>query len=84
MPALGTGAAPIDPRLLQRAMLIQVKGDKVSRILMELAKNKMAQGNEMADPSMLTLAPIGNTTFARAGDTPPSTTHSIEIGKVAA
>jgi hypothetical protein len=66
-------------------MLIQVKAVMVPTRLSELARKRMAHGKEIAEPSMFTLAPMGRTTLARAGVTrPPSVTHSMVMGKVAA
>ncbi len=85
IPAEGTGAAPTDPRLQHRAMLIQVSTVIVSPILSEFARNKTAQGKDIAAPSMFTFAPIGRMIFARDEETRPvSTTHAIETGRVTA
>ena len=51
----------------------------------EFVKNKIAQGNEIAAPSILTLAPIGNTMLAKVWETSPfSVTLAIDTGKVTA
>lgn len=85
IPAFGTGAAPTEPRLQHNAIFIHVNGVTVSNISIEFAKNKIAQGKDIAAPSIFTLAPIGNTILAKVFETFPfSVTQAIEIGKVTA
>jgi hypothetical protein len=82
-PALGTGAAPMEPKVEPMATLSQETAFIWERF--EWAKKLIAQGNPTADPSILTLAPIGRTIFAIDSETNPvSTTVWIVIGSVAA
>jgi hypothetical protein len=100
IPALGTGAAPADPKDDANPTFSHVAISNLSSKWTEWAMKLMAQGNPMAVPSldsrmkrrvrisishMLIVAPRGRRVLAVVSSTKPdSTAVRMEIGNVAA
>src|SRR5690554_3290004 len=82
-PALGTAAEPIEDKVAVTTIIICWV--KVKSIMCNCAKNTTATAWYKHVPSILTVAPMGNTKLVTFLSTPRfSSTHSIVTGNVAA